>query len=338
MMRASVLVSVALAFAAQAAPPRVLVLRASGGLPAHIAGAFQRPLGFQQSDAGQYFVFDRRAHAVYTVAGDAPKKIIEVGAEAGRVLDPTAFDVAPSDGSFAIADAPFRQQRIQTFTASGSRLGGFTLQAKEIARVTLDTVVFNGVGSIQFTGETILINQPESGALVTELTLYGQPKRSFGQLRSTGQEADPNVHLALNTGLPLVDPSGGFFFVFVAGAPAFRKYDADGTLIFERHIEGTELDTYLQTMPTRWPTRRNDDGDILPLVPPAVRAAGVDRQGRLWVSLMQPFTYVYDPSGDKIRTVQFRGADTLMPSSLFFTKDGRILVTPGCYAFKVPPL
>ena len=315
----------------------MFVLRSTGGLPAHIAGSFQKPLAFQQSDAGQYFVFDRRAHAVYTVAGDAPKKLIEVGAETGRVLDPSAFDMAPSDGSFVIADAPLRQQRIQAFTASGSRLGGFTLQTKETARVTLDTVVLNGIGSVQFTGETILLNQPETGALVSELTLYGEPRRSFGQLRATGQEADSNVHLALNAGLPLIDPTGGFYFVFAAGVPIFRKYDGRGTLVFERHIEGPEVDAYLQSMPTRWPPRQNADGDVLPLVPPAIRTAAVDRQGRLWVALMQPVTYVYDGTGDKVRTVQFRGADVLAPNSLFFTKDGRVLVTPGCYEFRVPP-
>src|SRR3954468_17700207 len=124
-MRAIRLVAVLLTLTWQPATPRVLELRSTGGLPAHIAGSFQRPLGFQQSDAGQYFVFDRRAHAVYTVAGDAAKKVIEVGAEAGRVLDPSAFDIDPSDGTFVIADAPFRQQRIQTFTAGGARLAGF---------------------------------------------------------------------------------------------------------------------------------------------------------------------------------------------------------------------
>ena len=337
-MRVLVMLSCVLAASTQAPAARVLVLRSSGGLPAHISGSFLRPLAFQQSDAGEYFVFDRRAHAVFTVAGDAPKKIIEVGAEAGRVLDPSAFDIAPSDGSFVIADAPLRQQRIQTFTASGSRLSGFTLPSKEIARVTLDTLVLNGVGSIQFTGESILISQPESGSLVTEVTLYGQPTRAFGQLRATGHEADANVHLALNAGLPLIDPAGGFYFVFVAGTPVFRKYDRNGTLIFERHVEGAELDSYLQNMPTVWPSRRNEDGDVLPLVPPAIRAAGVDRQGRLWISLMQPFTYVYDAQGEKIRTIQFKGADVLAPNSLFFTKDGRVLVTPGCYEFRIPAL
>lgn len=334
-MRALVIVSAMMLAAAQA-PPRTLVLRSTGGLPAHISGSFLKPLAFQQSDAGQYFVFDRRAHAVYTIADDAAKKIVEVGAEAGRVLDPSAFDISPSDGSFVIADAPFRQQRIQTFTAGGARLGGFTMQTKEVARVTLDTLVLNGIGSIQYTGESILINQPEAGVLVSEVTLFGQPRRSFGRLRATGHEADANVHLALNAGLPLVDPTGGFYFVFAAGVPIFRKYDDKGTLLFERHVEGPEMDAYLQTLPTQWPARRTDEGDVLPLVPPGIRTAGVDRQGRLWVSLMQPVTYVYDLSGDKIRTVQFRGADILALNSLFFTKDGRILVTPGCYEFKIP--
>jgi hypothetical protein len=65
--------------------------------------------------------------------------------------------------------------------------------------------------------------------------------------------------------------------------PVFSKYDAKGTLLFERHIEGPEVDAYLQSMPARWPQRKNEDGDVLPLVPPAIRTAAVDRQGRLWI-------------------------------------------------------
>jgi len=314
-MRLAALVAL-IALALQPARPRVEVLRSVGGLPAHIAGAFLRPIGFQQADSGQYFVFDRRAHAVYTVTGDVVKKIIEVGAEEGKVLDPGAFDIDVTDGSFIIAD-------------------GFYLQNKQLPRLTLDNYVLNGVGSAQYTGQTILINQPEANSLITELAFDGTPKRTIGLLRATGQ-ADRNVHLAFNTGFPLVDPKGGFYFVFNAGVPIFRKYDAAGKLIFERHIEGVEMDPYLRTMPTTWPTRRTDQGDVLPLVEPAIRAASVDRNGRLWIALTAPFTYVYDSTGDKIRTVQFKGADVLTPNSLFFTKDGRILVTPGCYEFKVP--
>jgi hypothetical protein len=314
---------------------RVEVLRSVGGLPAHVAGAFQSPLGFQQADDGRYFVFDRRAHAVYTIAGDdPPRKIIEVGQEKGRVLDPGAFDIDPADGSFAVADAPGARERIQTFTAGGSQLGGFTLPGREVPRLTLGNIVLNGIGSLQFTGRSVLLNKPERGVLVTELAFDGSLVRAFGQLRATGHESDPDLHLAFNAGLPLIDPTGGYYFVFQAGTPLFRKFDASGALLFERHIEGPEVDEYLRTIPTTWPRHRTEDGDLLPLVPPAITTAAVDRRGHLWVSLASPFTYVYDPMGDKIRTVQFNAAGVLTPTSLFFTKSGRVLVTPGCYIFQ----
>ena len=317
--------------------PRIEILQSTGGLPAHVAGMFRDPRGFQQSDNGRYFVFDRRAHAVYAIAGDTATKIVDIGAEPGRVLDPTAFDLDPSDGSFVVTDAPRRQPRIQMFNADGRRLGGFTLPEREKPRLVLESGVLNGIASIQYAAGNILINQPESGALVSELGPYGTPIRSFGTLRPTGHEAEQDLHFALNVGFPLADPTGGFYFVFSSGVPVFRKYDAKGTLLFERHVEGPEVDEYLRTMPTRWPTRRTEDGDVLPLVPPAVRTAGVDRDGRLWIALTSPFTYVYDASGDKTRTVQFKAAGVMAPNSFFFTKDGRLLVTPGCYEFRINP-
>jgi hypothetical protein len=310
-------------------------LRATRALPVHIAGAFESPRNFQQTDDGRYYVFDRRAHAVYTVEDDAARKIVEIGAEPGRILDPSAFDMDPHDGTFVVADAPGQRERIQIFASSGSRISGFTLPGRALPRITLDTFVLNGIGTIQFTGETLLVNQPERGSLITEMRLDGTPVRTIGTLRATGQESDRNVHLAFNSGFPLADPSGGFFFVFAAGPPVFRKYDAKGALLLERHIEGPEIDEYLRALPTTWTPRASPEGDLIPLVNPAIRTAAVDRQGRLWVSLMQPVTYVFDATGDKIRVVQFQGATgTIAPISLFFTKDGRVLVTPGCYEFK----
>ena len=81
-----------------------------------------------------------------------------------------------------------------------------------------------------------------------------------------------------------------------------------------------------------WPRRRTEEGE-LPIVPPAVRAAAADADGNLWISLSVPYTYVYDTGGDKIRTVQFRAAGVVSPRSLYFTRDRRVLVTPGCSAF-----
>jgi hypothetical protein len=306
-------------------------LRPVGALPAHVTARFEDPTGFQQGPGGDYFVFDRRSHTVfaYTPGAEAPRKIIQIGAEPGRVIQPTAFDVAP-DATFVVADAPFGVERIQVFSAGGATLSAFSLAGRAVPRLTIDSFVLNGVGSIEYTGSSILISQPETGGLVTEYTAAGRVKRTFGELRRTGHETDAELHTALNAGLALVAPDGGFYFVFLAGVPLFRKYDAAGTLVFERHVEGAEVDELLRTLPTTWRARRPNEAAV---VTPSIRTAAVDRGGHLWISLRVPYTYVYDTSGDKRRVVQFRGAGVLAAASLSFTEDLRVLVTPGCYAF-----
>lgn len=302
-------------------------------MPAHVVGRFEDPAGFQQGRDGTYYVFDRRSHSVFSVTAgsDEPRKIVSIGTEPGRVLRPTAFDFAP-DNSFVLADAPGMQPRIQVFLAGGATVGGFTLSGRSAARVSIGDFVLNGVGSLDYTGTSILLSQPETGALVTEYDVDGRTKRSFGDLRKTGHENDPELHMALNVVQPIADPAGGFYVVFLAGTPVFRKYDAGGKLVFERHVEGVQLDEYLKTLPTTWVKRRSAEGEIA-VMRPTVRTAGIDRDGNLWISLVVPFTYVYDRGGDKRRVVQFKATDIFSPASLFFTKDDRVLVTPGCYAF-----
>ena len=309
------------------------VLRSIGAIPAHIAGRFRNPVGFQQSASGEYFVFDRRDHTVYGIDADKTIawEIVRIGPELGRIIDPTAFSVSP-DGRFVVADAPNGRERIQIFASAGMRLGGFPLRPRKTKSVVLGDVVLNGLGSLQYTGASILLSEPETGGLVSEYSVIGGVSRTFGNLRPTGHEDDRSLHLALNSGLPLVAPEGGFFFVFQTGEPIFRKYDDEGGLVFERHIEGRELDPIVSQLPTRWPERKAGGGET-PLVEPIVRTAAVDPSGNLWISFVVPYTYVYDRDGDKIRTVQFRAAGIVSPASLFFGRKGRILVTPGLYEF-----
>ena len=321
---------------------QVEVLQSVGGIPAHIAGMFEDPVGLQQDPSGRYFVFDRRAHAIYVIdrARTAATKLVTIGPEAGRVLGPTAFDTAPN-GLIVVADAPNGVERIQFFNDQGEKVGGFALPGRTSARVTIGTLILNGVGSLQFTGRSLLVNQPETGALVTEYGLAGTPLRTFGTLRRSPDDSDRDLQLAFNVGLPLVDPTGGFYFVFQTGEPRFRRYAADGQLVFERVVQGREVDALVGAVPTAWP-RREVGGERLPLVPPVVRTAAVDPDGRLWISFLVPFTYVYDRDGDLVRTVQFRGAGLIAPSSLSFPSASRLLVTPGLYEFRVdwpvPPL
>ena len=310
-------------------------LRATGALPAHIAGSFEGLAACHVSPEGDYLVFDRRGHAVYRVARNGEggaTKILQIGVEPGRILSPLAFASA-SDGTFVVADAPRGQERIQIFSYLGPSLGGFYLPTRAVPRVTLGDVVLSGIGSVNYTGKTILVGQPDVvGALITEYGVDGRTLRTFGNLRSTGQESDRDLHLALNGGLPLALPDGGFYYVFLAGVPAFRKYSAKGDLLFERHIEGTEIDEHIRALPSTWPRRKTSAGEF-PIVPSTIRTAAVDPAGNLWISLVSPHTYVYDREGDKRRVVQFHAAGIFSPSDLFFTKDGRIVTAPGCYVF-----
>jgi hypothetical protein len=262
------------------------------------------------------------------------REVVQIGAEPGRILRPNAFAVAP-DGTFVVADAPFNRARVQRFFSNGDNMGGFALPGRQATLVVLDGLILSGVGSVIYTGRSVLISQPETGGLITEYALDGQPLRTFGELRRHGPRTGSDLHLALNAGVIAPIPGGGYYFVFVAGVPAFRKYDAAGALAFERHIEGSELDDYMRKRPTTWPRRRTGDGE-LPVVRPAVRAAAADAHS-LWVSLDVPYTYVYDNRGDKTRIVQFRGAGIIAPTSLSLTGNGRILVTPGCYLFESRP-
>lgn len=314
---------------------RPTILHSAGGLPPHIVGMFEDPVSFQQARSGVYYVFDRAAHAVYTVDPKRTfaRKAVDIGPESGRIIEPFGFDVAP-DGSFVVGDVPHGRQRIQLFSATGERTGGFFLPGEPSARITVDNLMLNGLRSIRDTGRTLVMSHPESGALITEYSLGGYAFRSIGHLRPTGYEQDHDLHVAMNTGFPLIDPTGGFYYVFLAGRPTFQKYDATGRLVYERVVQGREIDDYLAQQPTKWPRRRIEDREV-PVVTPAVRAAAVDAQGQLWISLAVPYTYVFDAQGDKMRTLQFAAAGTLSPTSLSFSTAGRLLVTPGCYEFDV---
>jgi hypothetical protein len=309
------------------------ILPSIDAVPAHIAGRFRDATGFQQSASGQYFVFDRRSHVVFGI--DAEKssawEIVHIGAEAGRLIDPTAFAVAP-DGTFAVADAPQNHERIQVFTPAGFRTAGFTLPERQTPRVVFENYVMNGIGSLQFTGHSVYLSQPERGSLATEYALDGSTRRTIGRLRATGHESDRPLHLALNNGIPLPDADGGLWFVFQTGEPVIQKYDRDGRLQFERRVQGREIEQAIAALPTTWPMRKDADGEY-PIVTPTIRSAAIDRDGRVWISLLAPFTYVFDRDGDKIRVVQFHGAGIVSPNSLFFNSRGRVLVTPGLFEF-----
>ena len=132
------------------------------------------------------------------------------------MLDPTAFAVAP-DGTFVVADAPRGMARIQVFTPRAFLTAGFFLNAAARPRLTIDNTVLSGIGSLQFTGSSILLSQPETGALVSEYHVVGHSRGgASGRCARPGHESDPDVHIALNSGIPLLTSSGAMYYVFQA--------------------------------------------------------------------------------------------------------------------------
>jgi hypothetical protein len=317
----------------RAAQPPLDVLTPVGGLPTSITAAFENPRAYVETSTGETLVLDAGSHSVFLIDArrTAARKILQPGAEWGRILRPSAFSLGAHD-IFAIADSPGNFDRIQYFATSGARLGGFYPPGRGGARITVGPLTLNGIGAMQFSGQRFLFNAPETGGLVEEVAPDGNPIRSVGVLRSSGTESDRSLQLMLNVGLPVIDPTGGIYFVFQTGVPLFRKYDTDGRLLFERHIEGPEIDARIQSIPTVWPARPAGSA-AMPYVPALVQTAAVDPLGRLWISLVDSVTYVYAPDGEKLRTVRFDAAGLLAPTSFFFAVRNRLLITPGCYEF-----
>ena len=61
--------------------------------------------------------------------------MVDIGGEEGRLLEPTAFDLAP-DGTFVVADAPNGRERLQVFDFAGKWISGFTLPGRAEPRVS----------------------------------------------------------------------------------------------------------------------------------------------------------------------------------------------------------
>lgn len=260
--------------------------------------------------------------------------LVDIGQARGELLRPSGFAAAPDD-SFVVSDAPFGVDRLQVFWGDGTALSAFQAQERIAPRLVSGSFILNGAGAPDYTGDAVLVSEPESGWLFTRYATDGRVLGHIGTLRDTGQERDPDVHLALNTGIPLASPTGGYWFVFQAGVPMARRYDAAGTLLFERHLEGVELDPLLRARPTTWPRRRVGPDRELPIVAPLVNAAAVDAGGQLYVALSVPYLYVLDVRGDKTRTLLLEGAGIVQPASLAFARNGDLLVTPGGYRFAV---
>src|SRR5262249_39492545 len=140
---------------------QVDILRSVGGLPAHIAGLFEEPVAFQQAANGYFFIFDRRGQAVYMVDPDRAnaRQVVAIGQEEGRILQPGGFDSA-ADGSFAVADVPRGQERIQIFGPGALRTGAFLIAGRSVPQVIFGNFAVTGISALQYSGSSVLVSEP----------------------------------------------------------------------------------------------------------------------------------------------------------------------------------
>ena len=336
LLRVLIAVSLLLVLVPLHAEMRVEVLTSIGGLPPEIVGVYREASVFQQIASGQYFVFDRRAHAVFGVdAGEPPPGSSSTSARRpGGVLDPTAFDAEPG-GSFVVADAPGGRERVQIFSSSGRQLGGFTLPGRAEARITIDSVVLSGIGSLQYNGSV----HPDEPARDRRAHDGVRPRRHADPLDwcaaadwpRGGRGSPPGPECGPAAG----QPEGRLLLRLPGGRPDVPEVrPAEASSCSSGTSRGSSSIRAIAALPTVWPRRpgagrggtcrwsRRSSGRR-PSIP----------QGNLWIALVLPYTYVYDADGKKTRVVQFRGAGVIAPSSLFFTAPGACWSTPGCYEF-----
>ena len=118
---------------------------------------------------------------VYAVDSDTKTviKLVEIGPELGRILQPRGFDTSANRilrrcrrAPRRRADTDFRRRR-----APAGRLHASGAPANRLDR-RLARSSMSGIASIQFTEPTLLISQPESGTLFTEYSSSGYAFRS----------------------------------------------------------------------------------------------------------------------------------------------------------------
>ena len=215
--------------------------------------------------------------------------------------------------------------------------GGFFLPGRGASRVVLGSLSLNGVGTLSFNGRIAADEPSRNGMADDGVRLDGYADA----IDRAAAEDRPRSRSRSASRAELGHPdrrseTAVFSSCSWPAQPAFRKYDDKGALIYERIVQGREIDPLVAAIPDRWPRRSAGE---LPLVAPMVRTAAVDRSGRLWISFVIPFSYVYDAGGEKIqdRPVPRRRESCRRPASGstkragFWSHQGVMNSTPGCH-------
>jgi DNA-binding beta-propeller fold protein YncE len=278
------------------------------------------------SHDGLYVVSERSRNSVLVIDGQlSVRKVIGgIGSGPGRLFRPGHLNVA-SDGVIYVQDGG--NERIQSFDFDGHFLGGF------------QTTQYMGFAA--GAGGEVYLGQPERGALVTVYSRDGRVLRSFGKTKTlsevygTEQAArDEQFRNAINRVHLTVDADGSVLVNF-ALAPILQKYTRQGELVFERRLEGPEVDALTQEVLSEFGGQHlvmSLDGFPERLMSlEAVALPG----GEINVVLIDGSIYVADAEGRKVGIVRPRARQKFTPEMTGVSPAGELMLvglTPrDCY-------
>ena len=270
---------------------------------------------------GKYFLTDIDGNRLFVVNSkmEVEREFGRIGSAPGRLFHPGYLDIG-GDGTVFVEDGG--NERIVKFDEKGQYAGEFRVNAFQ--------------GMAVDTQNQLYLGQPEEGKLITVYSSTGTKLRSFGQLKKyseiygdANRDKDVTYKTALNRVRLATDKDGNLYVSFMI-VPLIQKYSPDGTLVFERRLEGPEIDHLMEAIHKRRYIATKVDGvDVRiialdPVIDPA--------NGSILVPLVDGSIYVADREGNKLNLLRpawtNRGDKTFYPFIAGLGANGEFMVTP----------
>lgn len=280
---------------------------------------------------GKYFVSDFEHNRVVVLDEHLNKEreIGRIGSGPGRLIHPSDISVS-RDGTIYVVDSG--NDRIQSFTTDGQYTSEFR------------TTLFEGFGVDS--RDEVHLNQPEKGSLVTVYSASGKQLRSFGKLKNFsevyGRQFDSkneSYRIAMNRVRLFIDAEDNIYVTFML-APILQKYKPDGSLLFERRLEGPEIDNLTRILVTDTPDKYISFGyDGLDARVIVLDPVVDPRSGRIYVILADSSVYVADQNGDRLSCLHPPPGQSLFPFMSGLGPDNEVLVVSlfrHCYRLALP--
>lgn len=269
----------------------------------------------------KYFLTDIEGNRLLVINRnmEVERNFGRIGSGPGRLFHPGYLDVG-GDGTVFVEDGG--NERIVKFDQSGHYTGEFRVNAFQ--------------GMAVDTQDHLYLGQPEEGSLITVYSSAGTRLRSFGQLKKYSEiygesfhDKDSSYNVALNR-VRLATDKDGYLYVSFMITPLIQKYAPDGTLMFERRLEGPEIDRLMDAIQKRRYIATKSDGvDVRiialdPVIDPA--------NGNIMVPLVDGSIYVTDREGNKVSLLRpawaNRGDGTFRPFVAGLGANGEFMATP----------